>query len=75
MHLSTSINSKIYECLYAGGDVRNRSRADVNEGGIYKQGKQFLLLKKRKMDEIQKNENGKCLRIRPPISPDVDEAI
>ena len=40
-------------------------KADVNEGGIYKQRKQFSLLKKRKMDEIQKNKNGKYLRICP----------
>ena len=50
-------------------------KADVNEGGIYKQRIQFSLLKKRKMDEIQKNKNGKCLRIRPFTPPDVGEAI
>ena len=48
---------------------------DENEGGIYKKKILFLLLKKRKMDEIKKNKNGKCLRIRPLIPPDVDEAI
>ena len=48
---------------------------DVNEGGIYKQRKQFSLLKKRKMYEILKNKNAKFLRIRPPMPPDVDEAI
>ena len=35
----------------------------------------FLLLKKRKMDEIEKNKNGKCLRICPLTSPDEDELI
>ena len=33
------------------------------------------MLKKRKMDEIEKNKNGKCLRICPLTSPDEDELI
>ena len=55
--------------------IENEVIDDVNEGGIYKQRKQFSLLKKRKMDEIEKNKNGECLRIRPPTPPDVGEAI
>ena len=54
--------------------IENEVIDDVNEGGIYKQRKQFSLLKKRKMYEIQKNKNAKFLRIRPPMPPDVDEA-
>ena len=48
---------------------------DVNEGGIYRQGICFSLLKKRKMYEISKNKNAKFLRICPPMPPDVGEAI
>ena len=55
--------------------IENEVIDDVNEGGIYKQRKQFSLLKKRKMNEIEKNKNGKCLRICPPMPPDVGEAI
>ena len=64
------LKAESFEC-----DIENEVIDDGNEGGIYKQRKQFLLLKKRKMYEIKKNKNAKCLRIRPPMPPDVDEAI